>query len=509
MTKGASRCPRAEHSTSRSAPLTTPDLRRDHTAVARGDLWVGLAALAYGLVSGVILLAQGGHLVLFQGSYLPSVMQRLALALPLAIAGATTLCAGLGLARTRRDSALWLAVVAVAGALMNVVAYLVVYGVGAWRLLIPIASIHGVDLRDGLINPARAFSTARSGWPPLTIWLGKPFTLLSLHSAYVVQFIILLALAVVATWLSVTLAALVGDRLDPASGRPTLPRVLFVAMLVWLLTSYGLMYEVERGNIDLYALVFALLAIGLTLRTRTAWLPALCLAVAVNLKVYPALLAVVLLWRYRFRAVVPLVVCFEGLALSAGFGNLHTAVSSLSAVSGQESHLGWGGNSAASFVYVLRHIYNGVPPGLSTVFLLFSLALWVATLVVLARRGWSKKGAVFAAAACVPVMCTLPSISNDYKLVLFVFPLAVMGMAVSIMKRTQIPATLRSALFLALAMEMVVLARSSQNVQPSVLGSKFVAIMLLQVLMLVVVLLLRDDRPVDEAGRLSSADALS
>jgi hypothetical protein len=462
--------------------VTTPALPQDPEAAPglRGA-WVGLAVAVYGLVSSMLLLTQGGGF--------PLVMRHLAFALPLTVTGAITVCGGMGLIHTKRDATPWIVAVAAAGALMNVVPYAIVYGGGVWTKLIPRAYPLGRDLRDGLLVPARAFNDALSGWPPLTLWLGRPFTLLDLRAAYIVQFIILFALAVLATWLSVTLAARVDDRpADLRSGRPTLRWVLFSAMLVWLLTSYGFMFEMERGNIDLYALVFALLAIILTLRTRTAWLPALCLAVAVNLKVYPAVLVVVLLWRYRLRAVLPLVIFCGVLALSAGVGNLSAFVSGVAA-----GHTG--GHSAASFVYWLRHLphlAHEVPPGLGPALLLLSLLLWGATLAVLVRRGWSAKGAVLAAAVCVPVMSTVPSISEDYKLVIFVFPLAVLGVAIATMRRP--PVARWSALFLALAMEMVVLARSSQRVPPSVLGSKFVAIMLLQGLMLLVVLLLREGR---------------
>jgi hypothetical protein len=461
--------------------------------------WLGLAVAVYGLVSSMFLVTQGGGFLL--------VMRHLAFALPLAVTGAITVCAGMGLIHTERDATPWIVAVAGAGALMNVLPYAIVYGERMWRKLIPRAPIHGIDLRDGLLIPARAFDSAHSGWPPLTLWLGRPFTLLDLRAAYVVQFIILFALAVLATWLSVTLAARVDDRpADLRSGRPTLRWVLFGAMLAWLLTSYGFMFELERGNIDLYALVFALLAIVLTLRTRTAWLPALCLAVAINLKVYPAILVVVLLWRYRLRAVLPLVVFCGVLALSAGVGNLSAFVSGLSTTATGRT----GGHSAVAFVYWLRHLpgmAHRAPPGLGPALLLLSLVLWGATLALLVRRGWSAKGAVLAAAACVPVMSTVPSISEDYKLVIFVFPLAVLGVAIATMKRA--PVARWSALFLALAMEMVVLARSSRRVAPSVLGSKFVAIMLLQGLMLLVVLLLRDGRGAGaDAPRLSPPDGL-
>ncbi len=78
---------------------------------------------------------------------------------------------------------------------------------------------------------------------------------------------------------------------------------------MWLLTSAGFIYEIERGNIDLYALFFALLAVWLMLRLpRSPWWPAIALAISINLKLYPGVLLVLLLWRYRWRAIVPALV---------------------------------------------------------------------------------------------------------------------------------------------------------------------------------------------------------
>ena len=46
-------------------------------------------------------------------------------------------------------------------------------------------------------------------------------------------------------------------------GRRVTAAQIGVVAGLWLFTSYGFMYEIERGNIDLYALFFALLAVWL------------------------------------------------------------------------------------------------------------------------------------------------------------------------------------------------------------------------------------------------------
>ena len=88
--------------------------------------------------------------------------------------------------------------------------------------------------------------------------------------------------------------------------------------------------------------------------------------------------------------------------------------------------LWWGNHSASALANVLHQLHGWPSAPLYVLFLLVPLAIWALTLVVLIRRGWSDRTAVLAAAACVPVMSVVPAISHDYKLVLYVFPLAVL-----------------------------------------------------------------------------------
>ncbi len=84
-------------------------------------------------------------------------------------------------------------------------------------------------------------------------------------------------------------------------------------------------------------------------------------------------------------------------------------------------------------------------------------------------------------------MAIVPAISNDYKLVLCVFPLAVLAAVVATMKRE--PAAVWTILFGALAFVMIFLARSTILVAPSLQASKYTLLVIVQVLLLVVVLM--------------------
>ena len=466
------------------------------TAVRERGAWIGLILAGLCLVDVALVLAHGG------GYFV--VVPRLAVVLPLAVVGAVSALAALGV-EERVDAIAWLGLVVVAGAAWNVGVYSLKFGRASLSLLIPMAYPHGVDFRDGLYDPARAFTTAHSAWPPLSLYLGRPFTLLSLSTGYKVQVGILVGLAVAATVLSAKLAVRVVDDGEAAAGAcdtPAAPgrdavsslpsarridaRLLCLIMGLWMLSSYGFMYEVERGNVDLYALVFSLLAVWFTVRgARSAWLPAAFLAVAVGLKLYPAVLLVVLLWRYRWRTVAPLVVTTLAALLIGGPANLVHSFTALQTLSTTKTAGWWGMNSASAMAHVLHNHTTWAPSWVIVPLIGVPLLLWAATLLVLVRRGWSERGAVLASAACVPLMAIVPPVSNDYKLVLCVFPLAVLSTAVASLRRE--PAIAWIVTFGALCYAVIFLARSTILVAVSVQGSKYALLVLVQVLLLAVV----------------------
>jgi hypothetical protein len=449
-------------------------------------------------MTALVLVRGGGYLV---------VVPHLALFVPLAVVGTVTALAASGVGRTSLNAVLWLVVVVASGVAWNFLVYWFRFGNATWGLLLPLAKPTGIDFRDGLYDPAAAFTTAHSGWPPLTLLLGRPFTLLSFTAGYYVQVAILVALAVAAAILSAKLAMNAAVEPDePGQGRRIDATQLALVFGLWLVTSYGFMYEVERGNIDLYALLFSLLAIWLMLRLpRSAWWPTIALAVAINLKLYPGVLLVILFWRYRWRAVVPVVVVNVLLLLIAGPGNIRNTVSALTGIQSSARALWWGNHSAAAMARVLHIMTAWAPSWIYVPLLLVPLALWLATMFLLVRRGWSDRAAVLAAAACVPVMGVVPAISHDYKLVWYVFPLAVLAAVVTTLRRRGgVPWTL---LFGLLALAMMFLGRSSLVNVPSLMGSKYVLIVLVQMLFLVVAVMWVSDEgePVPQAAVASMA----
>ena len=111
------------------------------------------------------------------------------------------------------------------------------------------------------------------------------------------------------------------------------------------------------------------------------------------------------------------------------------------------------------------------------------------------RAGYSDRRAIVAAAACVPLMNVLPSVSHDYKLVLLVFPLAVL---VALLLAAG-PAVRKwwAVLLGCVAYELVMLSRSTLLIVPSLLANKYPLIVLLQVLLVAVAFgVVRRDDPI-------------
>ena len=448
--------------------------------------WIGFVVGACGLAMTVLVLARGG------GYFV--VVPRLAFVVPLAVVGAVTALAVMGVGRATFNAVAWLGVVALAGLGWNFFVYWLKFGNAVWEVLLPRARPLGVDFRDGLYDPARAFSTVHSGWPPLTLLLGRPFTLVSLSTGYDIQVCILVALALVAVVLSARLAVKAAAGTDlPGQRRKVDAPLVGLVMGLWLLTSYGFMYEIDRGNIDLYALVFSLLAVWLTIRSsRSAWLPAAVLALAIGLKLYPAILLVMLFWRYRWRALAPVVVTTAVALLDRRPGGPAALAGRLELPAGRRARRVVGAG--------LRHGHGARaarPHRLGALVGRLSAAHRAARTVggddgrsgaarLERPQRRSRRGRLCAADG------HRAGGQQRLQARLCVLPLAVLAVVVATMERA--PGAVWAVLFGAVAFLMIFLARSTIVVAPSLQASKYTLLVALQVLLLVVVPLSAQER---------------
>ena len=446
-------------------------------------LWVG-ASLGVAAAGGcVLIVAHGG------GS--AEVAPRLQVAALVGLVGLVTALAVRDRVRGPRRVILWIAALVLGGACLNLMPLLVGTGPSGLARLVSVMPPSGGDFRGGLYEPALAFSNAGSIWPPLTLIVGRAYTLMSWSDAYVVHVVVLIASAAASAFLASALAVRVSST-EGASGvaREVGPRQLSIVAGCWLLTSYGFLFEIERGNANLVALLLMLLAVWLLVsRPRHLWLCAFCLALAVSFKVYPATLLVLVFWRWGLRALLPVTVTNVALLLVAGPANAARFLVNLTSAQTSEGYVWLGNHSAVSFAQTVATATGGPANAIVACVVVLSLGLWTATIAVLVRRGWSERGGVLAAASCVPVMCVLPTLSHDYKLVVLVFPLSVLFAVLATAE--DLRPTVWSVAFAVVGLETVLLARSTLLmdtahlvVGANVLANKLPAILLLKALLL-------------------------
>ena len=229
------------------------------------------------------------------------------------------------------------------------------------------------------------------------------------------------------------LAALIGFVL-PVDGERQMERVGLVGMCFVTVTffqffGYPLEFALERGNYDSLALFAMGMGVWLSTRPKAGvWTPVLFFSLAVHLKVYPAVLLGIPLWRHRWRAVLPILAI--NLVLLFWFG-LDRGVEFLQGlyVYSRNPYIWVGNHSAVAFSdLVLKPMliprFGEKAAGLFSAFLTLGLpcGLWVHGAIRLVRRGFSPRNATLGFALSVPLMCILPSVSHDYKLVVTVVP---------------------------------------------------------------------------------------
>jgi len=258
---------------------------------------------------------------------------------------------------------------------------------------------------------------------------------------------------------------------------------------VWLFLASAFLLSLERGNIDAFAAILAMLGLWSIVRRPTSvWLPAIAFSLAAEIKVYPAVLFLILIWRFRWKSLLPLVVCNLILALSAGPTNLTNYVHS--GMHSMAQGADWVGNSSAhSFSTWVAWLHPSYLPRLPVPLL---IAVPLVVLAVTAWPLWRRRdhaATVLMFCAMVPVMCAVPSVSHDYKIVLFAGPAVLL---VALLLRHVGRGTAESWwMLLALVLALFMIARVpgqlvdySVNVErfiwPAVLMNKYPAILLFQ-----------------------------
>lgn len=261
-------------------------------------------------------------------------------------------------------------------------------------------------------------------YPPLLNLLFLPYQMFEEDTAYIIHVVLLFlanlaCLGLAARWTR--------DFILPRTGfePPTqnlLAWLLFFVMAAFTFTGYPFLFSIERGNYDILALFYAMLAVHILLyRPKRIWLQVILLSVAVHLKIYPAALFVLLLCKHGKRLVLPTLAVNLAFLLSLGPTNALIFVQIIR--HNVAAGFTWVGNhSAFSFATYLSWIYPAVEnalPWLRSLTTILPVVIWAASLFwLLTRRQTGSARLLLLFTFTVPLMDVIPPISHDYKSVI-------------------------------------------------------------------------------------------
>lgn len=284
---------------------------------------------------------------------------------------------------------------------------------------------YGVALRSGMSEYAAVSSRwPHNPYPPLVTVALLPMTI------FPPEFAAHLFAAVLMLFLFITCrACLASGGYEPEWGR-TVTATIITAVLFH---TYPVNFSIERGNSDIVAAMFA--ALFVLCLTRNRVIPAvICLTVSMQFKIYPAILAALLLVRYGWQPLLSLAGINAALLFVLGKTGFDTFRSVLGAFSARP--FDWPGNhSLHSFANHLART-GVIPPewesGLRTGTMWFLLAIFGAAAIRLYLAGRCRKSGaagvltgaeVGLVGMAFIIMALLPIISHDYKLVIQLVPL--------------------------------------------------------------------------------------
>lgn len=285
----------------------------------------------------------------------------------------------------------------------------------------------GDDFRNGLYLPAQALVSGLGPYgvpnfyPPLVAVLSLPYLLFDQDHAYYVHVLVLILANLISLGLATVLArrAYLRSTASDKGKAYAISLLLFLFLAYDVLSAYPFVFSFDRGNIDIIAMMFGLAAILLALDSpRQVWLPVILLSIAVQIKIYPALLfAGLYLWQGR-KIILPAILVNCALLLVAGPANALAFVHSLSAyyqpVVAPYNHSGY------AFATLLASDFPATAAALPigrVLFTMLPLAIWLAAWPALLRLVDRRQAVVSAYMITAPPMILVSAIGNDYQLV--------------------------------------------------------------------------------------------
>jgi hypothetical protein len=341
---------------------------------------------------------------------------------------------------------------------------------------VPIQSPIGIDqvaMRNFII---RWLSGGEFGapYPPLSYLLYMPFTAVSEAQAYAIT-----------TLLSLICFILITIILPIQMSAQTRTSSLWVLMFATGIFSYGFQFELERGQFNVIAMAAGMAAVTIYRHhPRWHWLAYVLLFIAVQLKIYPAILILMLVdnwsdWKGNARRFI-----LFGAACFAGLFMLGTQVfrewQSVFQRHLNDMSFAWVGNhSIKSFTIFYADTLADwhIDPGTFSMSLLVLSGLLVCMIGYLVYIRRDRASDAFFLIGCTVCMLVVPSVSHDYTLPLLAGPMAILLSSLS-SARHRVVRSIQICLIVILAAAYASTLFSFTN-KPPEWGNNFPALLLI------------------------------
>jgi hypothetical protein len=309
-----------------------------------------------------------------------------------------------------------------------------------YQNIFPLYPPAGNDFRVGYYWPAKYLISSHftaigpngsypSNYPPLVALTSLPYALFDSMTAYLIHVVLLILANLACLWMA--LAMVERFILDRIGLSPYLVRVisifLFFFSAIYIFSSYFFAYSMERGNTDIFAMFYCLLAMWVLIkRPNNVWLQVILLSVAVHFKIYPVVLFALLLFKHGKKLILPALVVNLAFLFCMGpkmaLAFIHAATSGGEGVGIGNAWSNIGNHAAYSFTMGLD---TSTGRYLSDTFfivwaitMLVPLLIWGISVISLIMKKYSLTNAVYFFMVSVPLMNLLPTVSMDYKLVI-------------------------------------------------------------------------------------------
>lgn len=259
-------------------------------------------------------------------------------------------------------------------------------------------------------------------YPPFILIFFTPFTFLDYETSYKILTLITIICYILITFL-------VPQWISKSKEISPFTMLIFITGI----TSYGFQFELERGQWNIIAFSFSLVAIYIFHNRPTyRWLAYLLFTISVQLKIYPAIFVFALIenwsdWRNNIKRVAGLGILNILAIFILGLSPIQHTIESLVGITSSQAHIGGALNHSITSFTIFFLSKKILPHKLVILWLLqnnwlpqlFLFAFFGFCFLVIILHAYTKKISGFNPylfLGCSIGACIIPSISFDYKL---------------------------------------------------------------------------------------------